>query len=95
MTLGILALPRSLEPSELQCEYVFIGELLSDSHLSWRRNFEISLNHAYLEFRGLPYLQIYLRIERSIGTKIFVLAVAITNCEWVTFVIAAFLIVLY
>jgi len=66
-----------------------------DSHLSWRRNFEISLLDTYLEFRGLPCLQIYLQIERSIATKIFVLAVAITNCEWVTFVIAVFLIVLY
>jgi len=29
MTLGISALPKSLEPLELQCECVFIGDLLS------------------------------------------------------------------
>jgi len=41
----------------------------------------------YLELHGLEYLQIYLRIERLIATKVFVLAVAITNCQWDAFAI--------
>jgi len=86
LILGLSARPRSPEHSELQCKcLLFTITVLS--LISSHRNFEISLLDTYLEFRGLQYLQINLRIERSIATKIFVLAVAITNCEWDTFAI--------
>ena len=47
------------------------------------RNFEISLLNSYVNRNGpgVEYLQIYLRIERSIATKIFVVVVAVMNCE--------------
>ena len=84
LILGLSARPRSPEHSELQCKcLLFTITVLS--LISSHRNFEISLLDTYLEFRGLQYLQINFRIERSIATKVFVLAVAITNCEWDTF----------
>jgi len=49
------------------------------------RNFKISLLNSYLEIQGLPCLHIFLQIERSAATKIFVLAVAITNCTFPKF----------
>ena len=50
------------------------------------RNFEISLLSSSITpggFAGHPaHLQIYLLIERSVATKVFVVMVAVMNCEF-------------
>lgn len=69
----------------LQCKLLHLWIIVTILTLQ-SRNFEITLLSSYITAGGLAgspsYLQIYLRIERSTATKVFVVVVAIMNCEF-------------
>jgi hypothetical protein len=78
---GILALALE-DLSELQCMLI----LSAESRLIPGRNFELDVIYSETfrpddEGGKPPYVVFVMEIRRSMATKVFVIAIAITDCE--------------
>ena len=63
--------------------YVCSSKIFYHLLTSRDRNFKITLENATLIFNGLKdNIQFFLRIERSMATKVFVIMVGVTNCKF-------------